>query len=530
MAEISPNSDFYILKDVPLESDYTNTLYWSSKTAQATYFESKAKHKLDKQQYQRHSSGVMRIGINAYSLIDCNYVMFRNTTFGSKWFYAFIDDVEYVNNEVSRLYYTIDVIQTWCCDITFNECIVERETPASDELFENLVPENLATGEYVQQGNLDTVNLLQNGQKVVIFYSYNQPGSGDIPAFPIYSGDIINGVFMGLNYSIVSLDKAQIKSVIDELTKTQSVIAGAVQIPADLTDSHGTQFVNYRMVVNVEMPFSFRAYDNNVMYTPKNKKLYSYPYMYLLATNNCGSSAEYHWEDFDEATTRYAEFNIRGVMTSLPEYAAYPVNYKGMSEAFEYGIVYNDFVNCPYSQDSFTAWWNINKQAFITSLGTMAVKAGVSVAGTVSGVNAGKYTKVEGGARIADTTANTVDNIVGKYTEYKSHKLAPDTISQFAAIPGLRMSQNRCAFNWYSMGIKPEQARVIDDFFTRYGYAQNKLKIPDTHNGRLPYHYVKTFNCSVDGTIPAVYEKQICEIMDNGITWWTSPGSVGKYD
>lgn len=522
MAEIIPNSDFLILKDVPLESDYTNTLYWSNKESQTSYFRSKAKYTLSAQQYQRHALGVMRIGLKADDLLDCNYVMFRNTSFGSKWFYAFIDDVEYVNNEVTRLHYTIDVIQTWCCDITFNQCLVERETALSDNLFENLVPENLAIGEYVQQGTLDTVNLLQNGQRVVIFYSYNQPSSSDIPAFPIYNGKIINGIFMGLNYSILPLNEDSIKSFLQTLTETQSVIAGCVQIPADVVNTNNTDFKSYKLVKDVEMPFSFRAYDNNIAYTPKNKKLYSYPYMYLLVTNNCGSSAEYHWEDFNESTLRFAEFNVEGTMTSQPEYVAYPVNYKGINSAYEYGIVYNDFVNCPYSQDSFTAWWNINKSAFISGLITGAFKnASQAAVGVALGA---------GALSVTGAVATTVDNVIGKYTEYKSHKLAPDTISQFAAVPGLRMSQNRCAFNWYAMGIKPEQARVVDDFFTRYGYAQNKLKTPDTHNSRVHYHYVKTFNCSVNGTLPAVYEKQICQIMDNGITWWNSPSSVGNYN
>lgn len=522
MAEIIPNSDFLILQNVPLESDYTNTLYWSDVSSQVAYFQSKVKWNLTAQQYQRHSTGVMRVGIKADSLINCNYMMFRNTAFGSKWFYAFIDDVEYVNNEVSRLYYTIDVMQTWCCDITFNECIVERETPASDELFENLVPENLAIGEYVQQGNFDTVNLLEHGQKLAIFYSYNQPPSGEIPSFPIYNGKIINGVFMGLNYSIIDLNTSSINSLLKSLTETQSVIAGAVQIPADLVSSGNLDFKNYSMIVDVEQPFTFRAYDNNEMYTPKNKKLFSYPYMYLLLTNNCGSSSEYHWEDFEQSLLHYAEFKINGAMTSQPEYIAYPTNYKGITDAYEYGIVYNDFVNCPYSQDSFTAWWNINKEAFITSIATSVFKNAAHGATTVA---------LGGGALAgAGAVANTVDNLIGKYTEYKSHALSPDNIAQFSAVPGLRMSQNRCAFNWYTMAIKPEQARVIDDFFTRYGYAQNKLKRPDRHNPRTPYHYVKTFNCSVNGLVPAVYEKQICQIMDNGVTWWNSPSSVGNYN
>lgn len=48
------------------------------------------------------------VGINAENLYDCNYIMFQNASFGTKWFYAFITSVAYENNETSRITMEID--------------------------------------------------------------------------------------------------------------------------------------------------------------------------------------------------------------------------------------------------------------------------------------------------------------------------------------------------------------------------------------------------------------------------------------
>lgn len=91
----------------------------------------------------------MRVGLSADACYDCNYLMFQNSGFGSKWFYAFITSVEYVNNAVTEISFEIDVMQTWFFNYSVGECFIEREHSASDEIGENLVPETVNVGEYV---------------------------------------------------------------------------------------------------------------------------------------------------------------------------------------------------------------------------------------------------------------------------------------------------------------------------------------------------------------------------------------------
>ena len=100
---IAPNTDIKILKNVPLDPTYEHTIWFDAESDQTDFFLSKVKYSLSAQSYQRLQRGYMRVNINAESLYDCNYIMYRNTSFGNKWFFAFLESVEYVNNVVSEI-------------------------------------------------------------------------------------------------------------------------------------------------------------------------------------------------------------------------------------------------------------------------------------------------------------------------------------------------------------------------------------------------------------------------------------------
>ena len=53
--------------------------------------------------------------------------MFQNTEFNSKWFYAFITKIEYIQKNLTRIYFDIDIFQTWHFDVTWKPSFVVRE-------------------------------------------------------------------------------------------------------------------------------------------------------------------------------------------------------------------------------------------------------------------------------------------------------------------------------------------------------------------------------------------------------------------
>ena len=146
---IVPNTNVKILHNVPLENTYDHTLYFANATAQYNYFASMVKKNCVNYTYQRVNKGTMRVEGKADNYYDCNYLMFQNTSFGTKWFYAFINSVEYINNETTEITFEIDVIQTWLFDAHVEECFIERQHSLSDAIGDNIVPETVNCGEYV---------------------------------------------------------------------------------------------------------------------------------------------------------------------------------------------------------------------------------------------------------------------------------------------------------------------------------------------------------------------------------------------
>ena len=146
---IQPNTTVRLLTGVPLDNTYAHTLYFANKSSQTSYFESKTKAGclLSNLSYQRYTKGSLRIQKLADDIYDCNYMMFQNTAYGNKWFYAFINNIEYVSNTVCEITYEIDVIQTWFFDVTLLQSFVEREHSATDVAGDNIVPEPVPLGE-----------------------------------------------------------------------------------------------------------------------------------------------------------------------------------------------------------------------------------------------------------------------------------------------------------------------------------------------------------------------------------------------
>ena len=68
----------------------------------------------------------------------------------------------------------------------------------------------------------------------------------------------------------------------------------------------------------------------------------------------------------------------------------------------------------------------------------------------------------------------------------------------------------------------------IDDFFDKYGYAMNAIKVPNRH-ARPYYTYTKTKGCLIVGKMPADDILQMQQIYDAGITFWDRYATVGDY-
>lgn len=181
MPYIAPNSTVYLLHDVPLDSSYHHSIFWSSAQRQAQWFQGKciANGAFSNLAYARASTGIIRVQQIADALYPVNYMMYRNTSYGSKWFYAFVDEVIYLNDNTTEIRFTIDHLQTWFFETNFRPCLVERNHASVD------TPGSSITDEPVQTGPIRCVNVYKavdlSSLDIVVAYagSSGSDGGGD---------------------------------------------------------------------------------------------------------------------------------------------------------------------------------------------------------------------------------------------------------------------------------------------------------------------------------------------------------------
>lgn len=168
MAYIEPNSTVQLMTNVPLDNSYRDTFWFGSLNAQTEYFNQFIVQSgtFEKQYYQRYRRNYIKLEGKAENYNNVNYMRFRNISHGNKWFYAFVLDVQYINENTFMINYELDVMQTWFFDFHQKECFVEREHAWTDNVGDNLEPEPVELGDYVCYA-YENDNMLNNVSIVI---------------------------------------------------------------------------------------------------------------------------------------------------------------------------------------------------------------------------------------------------------------------------------------------------------------------------------------------------------------------------
>lgn len=161
---VTPNTTLRLLK-VPIEIDNKNQITFANEQTQRTYFLSLPYIEIEEISYQRKDNIIYFPG-HIDNIINYNYVMYKNENYTNKWFYAFIDKMEYENDYNTKISISTDVFQTWQFDLTFKQSFIEREmlAVANDIAGANLIPEGLETGEF----KIDATSSLDDLEPVTI--------------------------------------------------------------------------------------------------------------------------------------------------------------------------------------------------------------------------------------------------------------------------------------------------------------------------------------------------------------------------
>ena len=518
---IVPSSNIVLLK-TPMELGDDNQLTWSTKQEQYNYFNSLPKLLLDDATYQRKDNEIRfptSSTITYEDLIQYNYCMYQNEAYDDKWFYAYITEINYINDGMSTIKIETDVWNTWCFDITLKQSFVEREHVNDDTIGLHTIPEGLETGGYFPSDYsiMNYGTLYANPYYVCVGITENILDNTS----PIL---LYNRVYSGIQYLVIRDESSLTKFInkYDNAGKNEAIVC-LFMIPGAFIDlGHAINWsvednIYYTTIstgedatsikdISLSRPAQIGISSNK--YIPKNNKLFTGEYMYLLLDNMSGSVAKYDYEYF--SNPQECNFHCIGAITPGCSLQTFPANYKGIPNNISEGLLNAKLPICSWNSDIYTNWLTQNGVNIGISLATSGLQiiGGALISSTGAGSVMGASQMTSGALNIANTLGQVYE-----------HSLAPNQAQGNINNGDVIFANNRIYPTFYKMSIKEEYAKIIDDYFSMYGYKVNSLKVPNIR-GRRNWNYVKTIGCNITGDIPQIDLEKIRNQFDKGVTFW----------
>lgn len=534
---VTPNTDLYLLQ-CPIELDERNQINFSSAEAQFNYFYNLPKLEAENFTYQRKDN-VIRFPAHIDSLLNYTYVMYRNTNYGSKWFYAYITDMQYINDNMTAITIKTDVWQTWCFGLSFKKSFVEREHVSNDAIGAHTIDEGLSTGEPILNSSVD-VTIASPGEdsQRIVAQVTELPG---IDAPSGFTDRIYNGISQGCYLLVIpgygSLQKfckwydsnGKKEAIVSMFMVPASMVTGyKLETAGSGSDSFSIGFLPSSYSAK-QIDIANVSYSSTLNgYTPTNKKLYTFPYSYLNVTNNAGSSAIFRYEDFSDPT--YTKWNCFGVLSQGCQIKIYPTNdYKGnrsseYASSYDYGISAGKLPVISWQSDYYLNWQAQNGANNAFNAGVSVLNGAMNL---VSGVNDSDSTLgasvagVKGGLQIASSIQQAIH-------EDRVASLVPEQALGNINAGDINYSMGKTGFTFQRMSIRAEYAVIIDNYLSAFGYKVNSFKIPQ-FTSRRNWNFIRTQNIAIEATIPQADLQEIKDIFDAGVTMWHNPSTFMDY-
>ena len=542
---ITPDTNIRLLK-CPLQLDNKNQITFSNATSQYNYFSSLPYLEVEASYYQRKDSSIYYPDIFD-NLVEYNYCMYQNSNYSNKWYYAFITDMEYISDSCTRIEIDTDVFQTWQHDLDYKQSFVVREHTNDDTIGENLVEEDLNTGEVITAATIgDYTGYNITGAWIGVLCDYDPEidaqVTGCLPVtgatfstrlylfeYAVYKDNIAHGALMDfihfIRYVTEKKGADQIRDcfmipnlAVDTTNLREVTISYNVQFHWDINDT--ITWTNFKYftpksstmtsrVTTRPVPKPYGAFTD---YTPKNNKCYTWPYCFLRVTNNIGNVRDYRWEDFPDASPEFkTALTISVGMSGL----LFPANYKGVTDNVDEGLPLSKYPSVNWSTDAYTNW--LTQQGVNIPMNILGSLIGVG-GSSANIISAQPQEKQNTKASIVGTLNNFAGEVMSEIKNFHAAAIAPN-IGANTNNGDVAFASGYNGLLYQYMRIKREQLIIVDNYFTMFGYKTNKLKVPNI-NGRSNWNYVETREVNILADIPERDLETIKNMFNNGITLW----------
>lgn len=593
MANIQPQSIVHVFKDVMLDKSYKHAYYLGDDPNATNNFVNtllNGTHFLktfSSYTYLRENRYIIRVKCRADDLWEGNYIAYKNPIIGAtkadKWFFGFIDETVYVNNETTDIYFTPDIMTTWWHEHHLGKCYVERMHEPNDVFGKNLVAEPVTFGDYkyaMNGENIERLTLVDLNETLTIVPEAKLTQWENVGLGFQYPDIVVERVPQGYRLRAFETSKlmrvgnpqytrfTQWISNLWNVLSNGSRILGLFLIPTDLVDPSHIVWDDDDLP-NLEIPpeglppmnkngYLLEATNTLDGYLPANPKLYTAPFCTCEVITPSGDSINLRHEYMPNLIVNsmyefYAQTSFRICRKVFPPISILIRPIQGYACGSTYNAGYDANVQLEFDDFPVGSWtWGVFEQWIAKQLVPTVIDAGLIGASLAGGLNIRSATTSSG---IVKSASATPEKGITKLTQTETYG-TKDTVTNTGVVSGIKQSANfaKEAYNWlqqvpasrgtsrsssaYTSGESFIEARClcpnhqdaerIDRFFTAFGYAQDKIMQP-YRCVREHWTYLQTNDCKVHGNLPSEVCFELERIYNSGITFWTDIDAIGNY-
>ena len=528
------NSVVILAKDINMDKEYQNIIdYTETEIVNLCTSQDHLVARQNNYSFLKVGENRISVGLDYNTCLSANYLCMQNPHYNNKWFFAFIDRVEYSSEKSTIIHYTVDEISTWWDYWSRKICFVEREHVNDDTVGLHTIPEGLETGDYIScklqptlTSNIETcfvVAVTELLNTMGTYSTFNQ-------LLPI-----------GLYYiGLTTLTGIQDLVKLYDSAGKGDAVSSVFVIPKSFFTTWTTLSgvdgnISYNMRFDYTQDFNITKvnYLGND-YVPVNNKLLTFPYSFLQVSNHTGQIVNYKWEYFNmlDVGTEGINFKLRGTITPGGSFKLFPVNYNNILNNNDDTINLGKYPIGAFNSDVYTNWLTQNG-VNIGGIKLNAEQAGYALGGIQTAIGLGEL--VAGNPYGVTQVATGVGSILGTMQESYRHSLTPDVVEGNLNTGDVNFTFGINNFEFKRMSIKNEYARIIDNFWTRFGYKVNDLKRPN-FTGRRYWNFVKIAGGEIIGystnniSVPESSMEIINKVFRNGTTIWHDHNNIGNYN
>lgn len=542
---------------------------FASEEAQSAWFANYVHTHIIDLAYQREDDLIIVPG-NAETYYDVNYARYNNVNYRDKWIYAFVDKVEYIDDDTTALHFTIDVFQTFMFQYTLGASYIVRSHMTQSTSYINTVPEGLHYGDVYRCVHQAHVQQAQGVRWAIITstVSYTTAEPAD---------RAVSGIPDGLYYYLFALNE-QGKSIqlnnnappdLDEFlyaiqhssTFTNTVVSVNVlsMIPFAVSGTSAGVTVNgagSNLTLQSELGegqifllnsmttnqyFNITTVSNKYAHFPdyEETKLLRYPYSFIKITNQKGGEMIVRPEYINGNS-----FTLRviGCVGMNPKTASFVVDYLDASEFnnLQLALIDDNVSDVPVLNDYMASFIQSNKNALQNKEKWAGINRDVTAyTGLISGaanmgtglLTANPMQIVQGIEQGFNSSVSAVKNyqqtIETMNAQLKDIDNIPPNIRQMGGNNYFELNNDITGLyiQWWT--ITAENADRLSDYFHMYGVKCNDLSVPNT-TSRRDFNYIQLLQPYIYGEIPKQFMDQLITQYEAGITIFHND-NIGDY-